>query len=98
MHQLLRFRYQLNFAEWVIVLAIPLVLIFAIKFVAMFYIGLALILVILAYIVTALFEHVQVKKVNKNRRKHFVKPRFHYGAMLGYGLVSFILSVAYLMR
>lgn len=98
MQQLLKFRYQLNLAEWVIVFSIPLVMILAIRYVAVFYIGLALILVMLAYFTATLYEYYQLKRVNRKRRKHFVETRFHYGTMILYGLASFVLSTLYLMR
>lgn len=98
MQQLLRFRYQLNIAEWVIVVSIPLVMILAIRYVALFYIGLALTLVILAYIFTTLYEYYQLKKINKRRRKNFEHSKFHYSKMILYGLASFVLSFVYLMR
>ena len=98
MQHLLKLRTQLNVAEWLIVFAIPFVMIVPIRHVAIFYVGLALILVVMAYAGTASYDYSPTSKINQKRRKNLVEPQFHYLKMLLYGLVSFMLSFMYLMR
>lgn len=98
MQQLLRLRHHLNLAEWFIVFVVPLMIIIAIRFVAVFYIGLAILLVIFAYCSAVGYEHFRLKRVNQKRRKHFEQSRFHSFAMTGYSMVALVLAIAFLMR
>lgn len=98
MQQLLRVRHHLNFAEWFIVIVVPAMIIVAIRYVAVFYIGLAIMLIILAYCGVISYEYLRLKKVNKRRRKHFEQSRFHSFAMIAYGAGALIFAITFLLR
>ncbi len=87
---------RLNPVEWFIVLAMPLIVIIAIRFLAAFYIGMTLLGLITAYLVLVAWDYNRYAKIKKQNKRKKVVRKFHFVQTLRYGLLALVLAFIYL--
>lgn len=70
--------------EWMVVLGIPFIMIFTIRYLMLFYIGLSIIVLISSYALAAVWDFTRKKN------------RLHYLPTLRYGLIAILAAFLYL--
>lgn len=78
--------------EWAVVVAIPLIMLGAIRYMSMFYVGLSVLGAMLLYGAVALWDYNHTAHWKKRSKK-----AHHYGAVALYMLGSLFISILYLL-
>ena len=94
--QLHKFNTKLNPVEWFVVFAIPVFLIVAIRFLAVFYIGLSVIILVLFYSLLAALDYRHYQQLKSKHKRKKINTKFNFSQTLRYGLLGLFLAFIYL--
>ena len=89
---LLKVSHALNVFEWMVVLGVALIPVIAVQFIAMFYIGLAVLSIMIFFVSFAVWDYRRTKTKKQREKK-----AGHYSLVAIYILASSILSISYLV-